>query len=243
MNECLFTPRELSARLGVSKETLRIWHNDGKLRATTTKGGHRRYCLLDSEEFNTSSRRSVIYARVSSRKQQYDLQRQICLLKQHYPTFEVISDIGSGINFQRKGLQTILELAIRGNLQDVVVAHRDRLTRFGFELFEFLFKKYNVNLKVLSGLPSKEPVTELAEDLLAIVTVFTARYYGSRKYKALQKNKNISEQRANRVVSTMSRSLPLLLQQGKPSPERTIKKRRKIKSLPSQTEETSIEKR
>jgi putative resolvase len=220
MNECnevLYTPRELSATLGVSKETLRQWSINGKLRIIKTKGGHRRYCLDEDNKLTTSNntKRCVVYARVSSIKQQGDLQRQIYLLQRHYPKHEVIFDIGSGLNNNRKGLKTILELTFKRNLQEVVVAHRDRLSRFGFDLFKHIFKEHNVNIKVLSDTPSKEPITELAEDLLSIVTVFTARYYGSRKYKALQENKNLSKQRAKTVVSTMSRSLPVLLQQDK----------------------------
>jgi hypothetical protein len=80
----------------------------------------------------------------------------------------------------------------------------------------------------LSDLSSKEPITELAEDLLSIITVFTARYYGSRKYKILQKNKDLSKQRAKKVVSAMSRSLPLLLQQDKQSYKNKVFKQRKI---------------
>lgn len=213
MNECTYTPRQLAEKLGVSKETLRLWHLQGKLTATTTKGGHRRYCFKELSEITT--KRRVIYARVSSRKQSEDLERQITLLKEAYPDFEVISDIGSGINFKRRGLQTILELAFRGCLQKVVVAHRDRLTRFGFELFDFIFKVHNVELEILSSNDIKEPARELLEDVLSIITVFTARFYGSRKYRILKKAKNLPEQRAKTVVSKVSRSIPLFLQQDK----------------------------
>lgn len=137
------------------------------------------------------------------------------MLQSKYPDYEVISDIGSGINFKRKGLQTILELTFRGCLQTIVVAHRDRLTRFAFELFEFIFKQHNVTLEVMSSQDNEQPINELAQDLLAIITVFTARYYGSRKYNVLKKAKDLSEQRAKSVVSKVSRSLPLLLQQDK----------------------------
>lgn len=229
MNECqevLYTPKELSALFNVSKETLRQWNINGKLRVVKTQGGHRRYCI-NAENKPTTSKRSVIYARVSSSKQQNDLQRQIAMLQLHYPNHEVIFDIASGLNFKRKGLKTILELAFNRNLEEVVVAHRDRLSRFGFELFEQIFKQHNVNLKVLSDTFSKEPINELAEDLLSVISVFTARYYGSRKYKILQENKDLSKQRAKTIVSKMSRSLPLLLQQNKPSNKNKTSKQRK----------------
>jgi excisionase family DNA binding protein len=106
MNECtymFYTPKELSKQLNVSKETLRLWHKEGKLRATTTNGGHRRYCIDDRIQPKEPSKRSIVYARVSSSKQQGDLDNQVKALKEAYPEYEVIQDIGSGLNFQRKG--------------------------------------------------------------------------------------------------------------------------------------------
>ena len=240
IEECSYTPKELSERLNVSKETLRKWNLQGKLKAITTKGGHRRYCF---EQLPISSdKRSILYARVSSSKQQSDLERQITLLQTKYPDFEVVSDIGSGINFRRRGLQTILELAFRGCLQKVVVAHRDRLSRFGFELFEFIFKKHNVELEILSDSASKGPVNELAEDLLSVVTVFTARYYGSRKYKVFKKVKDLPEQRAEVIVSKMSRRIPLLLQQDKLTNKGVNVKKRKRTVIPRKNKTDGNEK-
>jgi putative resolvase len=120
----------------------------------------------------------------SPKKQKQDLNRQIMFLRERFPNHEVVSDISSGINYKRKGLLYILELLYKGGIREVVVAHRDRLCRFGFDLFDFMFKQHGALLTVLEN-PSDsidDRARELSEDIMAITTVFTARYYGSRKY-------------------------------------------------------------
>ena len=220
MNERHYTPKELSSLLGVTTQTLKEWENKGKIEATKTPGGHRRYLhtiinpqtIEDGEGTNKTNRR-FIYARVSSYKQKEDLQRQVAMLQTKYPEFEVVQDIASGINFKRRGLITILDQVFAGNVSTIVVAHKDRLTRFGFELFQYVFKKFKVSLEVVSDDDVKEPITELAKDLLSIVTVFTARYHGSRKYKVLQENKVLPKQRTSRTTKQVCRGVKILLQQ------------------------------
>ena len=217
MNEHLFTPKQLSKLLHVSVETLKYWENNGKIKATKTQGGHRRYIYTvpDIPNNQEKPKKQYIYARVSSSKQKADLQRQIATLQEAYPTFDVIEDIGSGINFKRRGIITLLDQVLGGGVSHVVVAHRDRLTRFGFDLFQLLFDRYGVTLTVLSDSDFQEPFTELAKDLLSIVTVFTARYYGSRSYKVHQKNKVLSNQRATSVSKPVFRGVKVLLQQSR----------------------------
>ena len=138
----MYTPKQLSDKLGVSKETLRRWELNGLISATKTPKGHRRYLYSDDTSALPESnpkKQGFIYARVSSSKQQDDLGRQISSLEKLYPQYTVLSDIGSGLNFQRKGLQRLLELTFQGAVSEVVVAHRDRLSRFGYELFDFIF--------------------------------------------------------------------------------------------------------
>jgi predicted site-specific integrase-resolvase len=208
----IYKPNELSKLLGVTNECLRIWGAEGKIKFTTTEGGHRRYIYKVVEK---DERMSIIYARVSSSKQQNDLQRQVNYLKEQFPNYEVITDIGSGLNFKRKGLLRVLECLFSGNIKEVVVAHKDRLCRFGYEIFEFMFQKHGVVLRVLENEGIKSPINEFAEDVLSIVTVFTARYYGSRKNKILQKDKNLSITGTDPTIQQVSRSKSLLLQQGK----------------------------
>lgn len=227
MNECLYTPRELSELLGVTQHTLAEWEKEGKIKATKTKGGHRRYIYSKIKETTDSSEgKKYIYARVSSKKQFEDLQRQVNFLQEKYPNYEVIQDIGSGINFKRKGLITLLDNVLGGNVSHIVVAHRDRLARFGFDMFSYLFQRFKVSITVVQDNDIKEPATELAEDLLSIVTVFTARYYGSRKYTIHSEDKNISEYRAKKSVQQMPRRVKVLLQSRSSNGRKKITTRR-----------------
>jgi len=163
----------------VSVDTLRRWANSGKIEFTTTKGGHRRYLLPEEKKEGEK----IIYARVSSKKQESDLNRQIQLLREKYPKHKVVSDIASGITFERKGFTSILEKVFRGQISEVVVASKDRITRLGFDLLQFIFKFFHTSLVVEDSTPTKSSKQELAEDLLSIVTIFTAKFHGSRKYK------------------------------------------------------------
>ena len=190
----MYKPRELSKLLNVSTECLRKWNTEGKLKSSTTEGGQRRYIY---NKLEVDQRKSIIYARVSSNKQKHDLQRQINYLHEKFPSHEIISDIGSGLNFKRKGFVKILELLLNGGIKEVVVAHKDRICRFGYDLVEQLFRKFRSILTILESDGIKEPVNEFAEDVLSIITVFTARYYGSRKYHLLSKNQDISLEGTN----------------------------------------------
>ena len=122
----------------------------------------------------------AIYARVSTRKQLDDLQSQIRTLTTKYPNHVVFSDCASGLNFKRKGLLSLLQLAFEGRLRLVRIAHRDRLCRFAFDLLEYVFLKHGAKIHVeASDLPSSAE-SELAEDVLAVITVFGARLHGAR---------------------------------------------------------------
>ncbi len=207
-----FKPSDLASKLKVTNDTLRRWELEGKLRSIKTAGGHRRY-LFPQETL--PEQRKIIYARVSSRKQENDLKHQVEYLKSRFPDYEVITDIGSGINFKRKGLQTILDILFKRNLQELVVAHKDRLCRFGFDLFEYMFKQHGSVLTILERDNTKGPINEFAEDILSIITVFTARYYGTRKYTLYKKDKNLSNPRTGTNIQQVHRRKPILLQQGK----------------------------
>jgi putative resolvase len=168
---------------GVSADTLRRWANKDKIKFRTTKGGHRRYFIPKEQIKN--DKRKIAYARVSSNKQKSDLQNQINFLSTKYPDHEIISDIGSGINFKRRGFKTILEQVFDCNVEEVVVATKDRFSRFGFELFEDIFTRFEARLVTVESDEGKEKQyhEELAEDLMSIVTVFAASHHGKRKYK------------------------------------------------------------
>lgn len=207
------SPKQAAKHFGVTKETLRQWEIQGSIQSKTTDGGHRRYLLESTDGVEANEKRNFIYARVSSSKQKNDLERQIAALKKTFPNHEVISDVGSGINFKRKGLLTILELLFDRNVGEVVVAHRDRLARFGFDLFKFMFAKHGAILTVLedSNIEKEDSIESLSKDLLSIITVFTARYYGARRYRngfaarksrieVRKKSKNLSKQLPDTAV-------------------------------------------
>jgi predicted site-specific integrase-resolvase len=179
-------PKEASEIIGVNLDTLRRMAGRNEIKHIRTDTG--RY-LFDVSSFlkrgnpEVPKRKKICYARVSGRGQKSDLQNQIELLKTKYPETEVISDYGSGLNFHRKGLEKIMDLAYKGELEEVVVTYKDRLCRFGFELIEYILKtQSNAKIVVLNqNSTSKE--SELASDLLSIITVFSARMHGLRKYR------------------------------------------------------------
>jgi putative resolvase len=201
VNDKMFvTSKKAQEYYKVAGETLRSWALRGEIEFKTTAGGHRRYKIMCPED-RENNRKSYIYARVSSKKQDADLQQQIKYLSEKYPEHEVVSDIGSGINPNRKGFKALLDKILSSTVREIVVAHRDRLSRFSFEFISQICKKFGTKIKVLGDEPdSKTPSEELAEDLMSIITVFTARYYGSRKYNLLKEDKDLSKQRAKEVI-------------------------------------------
>ena len=171
---------------GVSSDTLRRWATSNKIKFITTKGGHRRYFVPDNiqigQKNSTTNSSKIIYARVSSSKQKHDLQHQIEYLSNLFPNYTVISDIGSGLNFKRKGLKRLLDRLFKGDIEEVVVSNKDRLARFGFELIKDIFTRFNARIVVVNDTGDRPFKEELAEDILSIITFFTARYSGKRKY-------------------------------------------------------------
>jgi predicted site-specific integrase-resolvase len=174
--------RKAQEYYGVTSQTLRNWSDMGKIKYRRTTGGHRVYIINEQNE-NKESKRKIIYIRVSSHKQKDDLERQKDYMLERFPDYEVIKDIGSGLNFKRKGLISILDESEKGNIGKIVVYSKDRLCRFGFELLEYLFRKYSVELLVLNN-KDKSPAEEMSEDILSVVQVFACKWNGKRKYKA-----------------------------------------------------------
>ena len=183
---------EAASALGVSITTLRRWEASGKLVPEHTAGGHRRYDLtkLRPEMFRAEAeadRRTVAYARVSSHDQKDDLERQKQVLELYCArqgwTFEVIADLGSGMNYHKKGLKKLLEAIIDGQIGRLVITHRDRLLRFGAELVFAICEAKNVEVVILNQGEDTTFEEDLAKDMLEIITVFSARLYGSRSHK------------------------------------------------------------
>jgi predicted site-specific integrase-resolvase len=139
---------------------------------------------IDSDEELDNKKKRIAYVRVSTHGQRDDLKRQIKYMKEYYPNHIIVEDIGSGINFNRKGLRKIIKWAIEGKVKEVVVAYKDRLTRFGFDLIEDLIREYSEGrVKIINKEEEVELELELAKDVLQIMNVFTAKMNGLRKYK------------------------------------------------------------
>jgi len=202
MNEEEFIPsRKAVEILKIHPNTLRKLDELGQIQTIRTPGKQRLYNVKNYIDQNVShssdkppSKKCICYCRVSTPGQKDDLQRQIEFMQKMYPTYEVITDIGSGINFKRKGLQTILDLAHRNKIEVLVVAYRDRLCRFGFDLFEHILQSQSNAKIVVFNEISSSPEQELVNDLIQIITVFGARINGLRKYsKSIKEDKDISK--------------------------------------------------
>ena len=213
----------------LSSSTLRNWANTNKVNCVRIESnGKRFYDIADVKRALgiasavDKAQKSYCYARVSSSHQKTSLDRQISDLTLAYPTFLVASDIGSGINWQRKGFQTILECALQRNLSQVVVTNRDRLCRFAYPLVQHILEYCGAKIVVLDEISNANYATddsadhsgfnELAEDLLAITTIFNARYHGRRsatkrrataiaKRAASQTHQAVPNKRAKRDIA------------------------------------------
>ena len=173
--------RKAVQELGLHPNTLRKYADEGIIPSIKNAAGQRLYdvqCYIRG----AVPAALVCYCRVSSPKQRDDLERQIACMRERYPTADIVRDIGSGLNFKRKGLRSLLQRLLAGDKLTLVVAHRDRLARFGFELLQFLVESNGGEIVVLDR-PVHSPTTELTQDLLTILTVFSCRMHGLRKYR------------------------------------------------------------
>lgn len=182
----------MSYLLGVHVRTLYNWEKDGVIDAIRTPGNKRLYNIDNYVKLNNiniidndvSDKLNISYARVSSRGQKDDLENQKKLLMSKYSNNMLIEDIGSGINLNRRGIRKIIKLGIEGKINEVVVVHKDRLTRYGFDLIEFLIKEYSGGKIVVLENKSKLGIEmELENDVLELMNVYVARRNGLRKYK------------------------------------------------------------
>lgn len=194
--------KTVTQMLGVTAQTLRNWDKEGKLKPAYVKSNGYRYYSEDSilaytQERKTKKNLNVIgYARVSSKKQSDDLERQVNNLKTYldskYNEYEIITDIGSGINYTKPGLKTLIQKINRKEVDLIVVLYKDRLLRFGFELVEYFAELNNVKIEVLDKI-DKNQDQELVEDLVQIVTVFSCKIQGKRKAKTKELIEDFSQ--------------------------------------------------
>lgn len=197
--------KKASEIIGVHQRTLYIWEEKGLIETIRTKGGKRLYnvekyvkeklCdeenkinnIVKCEELDELDKEkeklNICYVRVSSNGQKDDLERQKNMMIKLFPKHKIIEDIGSGLNLNKRGIKKIINLAIEGKIKELVVAYKDRLTRFGYELIEELIQKYSKGkIIVLNKKEKIEPEEEVVKDVMAILNVYVAKMNGLRKY-------------------------------------------------------------
>ena len=185
---------EASSLLGVTPKTLRLWEKEGKLQSVRTEGGHRRYIINDLLKGKKDNATTICYARVSSNDQKEDLNRQIIVLENYASSkgfnYEIISDLGSGLNYKKKGLIRLIKMICSNQVDRLILTHKDRLLRFGCELIFTLCEHFSVELIIINRSEDSNIEEDLAKDVMDIITVFSARLYGSRSHK----NKKLVEE-------------------------------------------------
>lgn len=202
MENKVYTLNQFAAKLGVTPQTLRTWHKEGRLTpAFITEGGHRRYTHKQYLEFvgetsNQTTKLNIGYVRVSSKKQSDDLARQAQLMENYLISkekpFKIIQSVGSGINYKNPQLHELIRMVINKEVDTVYVLYKDRLVRFGFELLEFLFNEFGVSIEVVNQ-QSETPQEELVTDLIQIMTDFSAKLNGRRKNKVQNFKKDLED--------------------------------------------------
>jgi predicted site-specific integrase-resolvase len=217
-NEKYISANKITKKYDITSATLRRWAEENKIRClrTTDGKGKRIYHCEDIKQAlgikpdQVICREIICYARVSSTHQKSDLERQVKVLNEAFPQAKVFQDIGSGLNFKRQGFVSLLQRIYKGDIEQVVVTYKDRLCRFGFELFEWILKQHDTKLLVLNeSFETQQNVSnELAEDLIAVTNYFVAKNNGLRsaKYKKARKqnNQNQVDEEPNKEMQTTS---------------------------------------
>ncbi len=187
--ERLYSLKEAKKLLGVTTRTIQRWDKEGKIRVVRTVGGRRR--VPESEIKRVlglgEERVAVGYARVSSSTQKDDLERQKKLVLNYakekgYEDIQVLADVGSGLNENRKNFLKLLGMVMERKISKVIIAYEDRLTRFGFETLRKIFQAFGTSIEVVNH-EEKTPQEELVEDLITIVSHFAGKLYGLRSHR------------------------------------------------------------
>ena len=194
---------QFAKAIGKTTKTLRNWDKNGKLKPVRVEDtGYRYYSQEQLNHFlglkleKQINKKIIGYCKVSSHKQKDDLERQIENVKTYMYAkgyqFEIITDIGSGINYNKKGLNQIIDMVTNSEVEKIVVLYKDRLIRFGYELIENLCNKFGTIIEIIDNTEKTEQ-QELVEDLVQIVTVFSCRLQGKRANKAKKMIKELIE--------------------------------------------------
>lgn len=202
-----YKPKDFAELLGVSVKTLQRWDRDGILKANRTPTNRRYYTYEQYLQFkgiptDNDIRDTVIYARVSTRNQKDDLQNQVEFLKQFCNAKGIIvdqciKDYGSGLNYNRKKWNELLNEVVEQKVKTIIVTHKDRFIRFGYDWFEKFCMKFNTTIVVVNN-EELSPQEELVQDIISILHMFSCRLYGLRKYKnQIKEDKEIAKELQN----------------------------------------------
>ena len=195
MNTRLISITEASDLLSVTPKTLRLWEKEGKMVSMKTIGGHRRYdprvlmnLVRKKEDGSEIAKITICYARVSTQDQKKDLLTQVEALKDYcklnnWESYDVISDLGSGLNYKKKGLSRLIKLICSEAIHRLVVINKDRLLRFGSEIIFDLCEIFGIEVVIINSPVQTTFEEELANDVIEIITVFSSRLYGSRSHE------------------------------------------------------------
>ena len=187
-----YKPKEFAELLNVSVKTLQRWDREKTLVANRTPTNRRYYTYDQYLQFkgigrDTDFRKIVIYTRVSTRNQTDDLEKQVDFLQQYVNAKgliadDIVRDYGSGLNYNRKKWNQLLNEVMENKIKVIFISHKDRFVRFGFDWFEKFCNKFNVEIVVVKN-EKLSPPEELVQDIVSILQVFSCRLYGLRKYK------------------------------------------------------------
>ena len=179
------TPQQVQEKFGYHPKSLSRWAQEGKIKFTKSPGGHRRYLLSSLEELTMlaeDNREIILYVRVSTHSQKEDLKSQREYVSSYYPQCKCISDIGSGLNFKRKKFLKLMEQVANHEVKKIVVAHKDRLCRFGFDFVQWFCHLNGCQIEILNH-SYKSPHQELMDDFMAVMHFFSSKLYFLRSYE------------------------------------------------------------
>ena len=202
-----YKPKDFAELLGVSVKTLQRWDRDGILKANRTPTDRRYYTYDQYLQFKgiqteNDIRDTVIYARVSTRNQKDDLQNQVEFLKQFCNAKGIIvnqciEDFGSGLNYNRKKWNKLLDEVMENKIKTIVISNKDRFIRFGYDWFEKFCEKFNTKIIIVNN-ETLSPNEELVQDIISILHVFSCSLYGLRKYKnQIEEDEEIAKELQN----------------------------------------------
>lgn len=200
----LLTIGEFAERMGVDPDTVRSWDRSGKIVSKRTKGGHRRFPeeQLYRSKNKEEEKYTACYARVSAKNKEDDLNRQKQMMEMYCASkgynYKTIEDIGSGLNYNKPGLLRLIDLIDNDKIERLVISHKDRLLRFGSEIIFHLCELHNIEVEVINRDDRSDFNKELVDDVLSIITVFSAKLYGSRSNKnkkIIEKNKEFFKEK------------------------------------------------